>query len=341
MKKSLLALAVLGAFAGAASAQSSVTLYGLIDTNIGKDIGSKAKRMAQGATSRLGVRGVEDIGGGLKATFQFEHRFDPTTGESNVPFWQARSTVGLMGGFGAVKFGREYTEAFWIQLAADPWGYDTVASLAPYTSGGVAKNRNNNSATYSVAFGGLTFGIQAAETNDNGTAKAPTASATSTDVVGPATQTGTSTEKKPVNMRLAYAGGPFEAGLAIENPGDKDDQWNLLRLAYTMGGFKLGFFYGQGQTEADLDRKSLGLTGVMSMGAGQLRVGYGDLKGQAAANGSNLKLRNRLSLGYHYSLSKRTVLYADLARDKSDVTALTADGKKSDNAYDLGIKHSF
>ena len=83
MKKSLLAFAVLGAFAGAASAQSSVTLYGLIDANLGKDIGSSAKRMAQGASSRLGFRGAEDLGGGTSAIFQIEHRFRPWNGTIN------------------------------------------------------------------------------------------------------------------------------------------------------------------------------------------------------------------------------------------------------------------
>ena len=66
MKKSLLALAVLGAFASAASAQSSVTMYGRVDLSVGKPIGTANKGLFNGSGSRLGMRGVEDLGGGLK-----------------------------------------------------------------------------------------------------------------------------------------------------------------------------------------------------------------------------------------------------------------------------------
>ena len=96
MKKSLLALAVLGAFAGAASAQSSVTLYGLIDmgvarinegTSNGVLNGAPAKpgvnTVQQGASSRLGFRGVEDLGGGLKAGFWLEGAVANDTGAGN------------------------------------------------------------------------------------------------------------------------------------------------------------------------------------------------------------------------------------------------------------------
>ena len=99
MKKSLLALAVLGAFAGAASAQSSVTLYGRVDLSLAKNIGSDAKGVQNGSGSRLGFRGVEDLGGGMKAIFNIEHRFNADTGEltNAAKFWQGRSIVGLEG----------------------------------------------------------------------------------------------------------------------------------------------------------------------------------------------------------------------------------------------------
>ena len=88
MKKSLLALAVLGAFAGAASAQSTVTLYGRVDLSFAKNIGSEDKDIHNGSGSRLGVRGVEDLGGGLKALFQIEHRFNADTGIAGI-WWRS------------------------------------------------------------------------------------------------------------------------------------------------------------------------------------------------------------------------------------------------------------
>ena len=115
MKRSLLALAVLGAFAGAASAQSSVTLYGRVDLAAGKTFGSENHGIANGSGSRFGVRGVEDLGGGLSAIFNIETRFDADTGATqNMSvltaggattnrFWSARSIVGLQGGFGMTR----------------------------------------------------------------------------------------------------------------------------------------------------------------------------------------------------------------------------------------------
>ena len=140
MKKSLLALAVLGAFAGTAAAQSSVTIYGVLDMSIAKRNdcspcavnpgapGSEAWTMQQSTTSRLGFRGNEDLGGGLSAQFQIEHRFNPDTGAQNqTPFWNGRSYVQLTSASaGAVYLGREYTPAFWVQLKSDPFGNDGV-----------------------------------------------------------------------------------------------------------------------------------------------------------------------------------------------------------------------
>ena len=109
MKKSLLALAVLGTLAGAAAAQSSVTLYGRVDLSVARNLGTDYIVMQNGSGSRLGVRGVEDLGGGLKATFNIEHRFQADNGVASPTanaaaaaprFWHGRSIVGLQGNFG-------------------------------------------------------------------------------------------------------------------------------------------------------------------------------------------------------------------------------------------------
>src|SRR5574343_1377129 len=104
MKKSLIALAVLGAFAGVASAQSSVTIYGKLNIEAGKAIGSEDKTLMDVAGSRLGFKGVEDLGGGLAATFGIEHRFNPQDGNSNsTRFWNGYSKVGVKGAFGELE----------------------------------------------------------------------------------------------------------------------------------------------------------------------------------------------------------------------------------------------
>src|SRR5437867_5276807 len=133
MKKSLLALAVLGAFAGAASAQSSVTLFGIVDVNARyvKNGDVKAKSLGTDGinSSRLGFRGVEDLGGGLKAGFHLEAGTNPDVGTTNAKFFNRRSTVSLLGGFGEVRLGRDYTPSFWNLTVFDPFGTNGVASF--------------------------------------------------------------------------------------------------------------------------------------------------------------------------------------------------------------------
>ena len=87
MKKSVLALAVLGAFAGAASAQSSVTMFGVVDLNV-MTVSNNERVYGMGtdgmSSSRLGFRGIEDLGGGLKAGFWLEMGIAPDTGRSSA-----------------------------------------------------------------------------------------------------------------------------------------------------------------------------------------------------------------------------------------------------------------
>ena len=132
MKKSLLALVALGAFAGAAHAQSSVTLYGIIDEGLlfnnnagGKHLYSMASGVMQG--SRFGLRGTEDLGGGLKAIFTLENGFDVNSGklgQGGLMFGR-QAYVGLSSQYGTVTLGRQYDSVvdFVGPLeAGDQWG---------------------------------------------------------------------------------------------------------------------------------------------------------------------------------------------------------------------------
>ena len=115
MKKTLIALAALAA-TGAVFAQSSVTVYGLVEAQVGRQTqDAPITKLYDVAGSRLGFTGTEDLGGGLKASFLMEHRFDPDTGASNGgnTFWKGGSYVGLShSSLGDVKFGRWWSGAF-------------------------------------------------------------------------------------------------------------------------------------------------------------------------------------------------------------------------------------
>lgn len=319
MKKSLIAFAALATIAGAASAQSSVTLYGRVDLSVNKATGTDQEGLTNGSGSRFGVRGVEDLGGGLSAFFNLEHRFNADTGaQTNAArFWAGRSIVGLQGGFGKITLGREYTTAFLgSQLIADPWGWDTVVSGTPtgglnnaITSGGIASVRNDSSLTYNFSAAGFSFGAQVAE---------------ATDAIN-------NFNKKPVNFSLGYAAGPLMLALGYERTGQEaadTAKWLTINGSFDLGAVKLGALYGKGNAADGDDRKSYLLTAVAPLGQGEFRASYGRLKSDAVGD-----MAKGFAVGYHYALSKRTTLYTDYLRN----TALAT----NKNGYDFGIKHSF
>src|SRR6185369_1064939 len=254
MKKSLLALAVLGAFAGAASAQSSVTIYGSLDLAVTKGNGgtapqeggngtSKAYIEKQSNASRLGFRGNEDLGGGLSAQFQIEHRFTPDNGQANAVFWQGRSYVQLSSStLGRVYLGRDYTPAFWPAVKSDPFGWDGVGQMgtkmwAYYTTPGTGAVRSDNTVGYkSPSWGGLT--IQAA--------------------VG----LGEGVTSRVTGLNAEYGAGPIYAAFGYEkdNKGpaatDGNSLWNLA-FHYDLGVVKPMFYYARSK-----------ITGLNGLGGG-------------------------------------------------------------------------
>jgi predicted porin len=327
MKKSLLALAVLGAFAGAASAQSSVTLYGRVDLSLARNIGFEATgtpklagiEMQNGSGSRLGVRGVEDLGGGLKAFFNIEHRFNADTGTNpNARFWHGRSLVGVEGGFGKISLGREYTPAFLMsQLVADPWGWDTVSANNLSTGGGIAPVRADNSITYNFAAAGFSVGAQVA-LKESG-------------------------DKNGFSLAGQYAAGPLVIGAGYDRPVNSNDtNWTTINGSFDLGMVKLGGLFGTGKLN-DQKRRSWLLTATAPIGGGELRAAYGELK----TRNPSVKLSRQFSLGYHYALSKRTTVYADIVNDGKRVDVAAAGRDLDPNlstrktGFDVGIKHNF
>ncbi|WP_321941907.1 porin [Burkholderia cenocepacia] len=168
MKKSLLALVALGAFAGTAHAQSSVTLYGIIDEGLlfnnnagGKHLYSMASGVMQG--SRFGLRGTEDLGGGLKAIFTLENGFDVNSGklgQGGLMFGR-QAYVGLSSQYGTVTLGRQYDSVvdFVGPLeAGDQWGGYIAAHPGDLDNFNNAYRVNNAVKFTSQSYGGFTFG---------------------------------------------------------------------------------------------------------------------------------------------------------------------------------------
>lgn len=329
MKKSLLALAVLGAFAGAASAQSSVTIYGSLDLAITKGNGgtavnpgangtSKAWIEKQSNSSRLGFRGNEDLGGGLSAQFQIEHRFTPDDGAAATPFWAGRSYLQLTSAAaGSVYLGRDYDPAFWPAVKSDPFGWDGVGQVstmqyAGYGDvGGGSSIRTANTVGYkSPNLGGLT--VQAAVALGEGAA-------------GIGRQQGFNAE---------YAGGPIYAAMGYMKTVDGATDGNsLINLAfhYDLGFVKPIIYYARGKTGVNgaNSNKAIEIAATAPVGPGKLKAAWIRLDPEGANNTST-----KIGLGYDYPLSKRTNVYADLGMGKTDTLT-------NNRAYAFGVKHTF
>jgi predicted porin len=305
MKKSLIALAVLAA-SGTAFAQSSVTVYGKLDQGIKRGIGEAKTSMSQAAGSRLGFRGTEDLGGGLKANFQIEHRFTPDDGNSNVgaPFWAGRSIVGLSGGFGQIDLGRDYTAAFWTSLAGDVFGWDGIANNSTATRAGSATAvRFANGITYtSPSFSGLTL-------RANATVKEGTEA------------------KNGTSFQIGYANGPLSATLAAEKTA-ADLDYTAIGAAYNFGVARVNALIAKSETAAGVEGDSMVLGLNVPMGAVTLRASYATLEV------ANVKTVQQLGLGARYALSKRTDLYASYANNSKSTAA-----KK--NGMEFGVHHNF
>jgi len=343
MKKSLLALAAIAAVSGSAFAQSSVTIYGQIDQGIGQQSeGVKNREILAGSANRLGFRGVEDLGGGLKAFFEFQHRFSADTGVANGTFWDGKSFVGLQTAFGSVYLGREDNPAYALsQAAGDPWGTDTVAQNTTILTGRIGTNRYDNSVNYRGTFGGFTFGAQIAEN------AGPKAQEIGAD--------------RPWSVAAVYTGGPITVGVGHENPADSDAQWTTINAAWDFKVVKLIGLYGFGDTGLNtpnptgpnVNGSGLGFTSLgrnderrgyilgltAPIGNGELKASYGELENKNSITGVKTKLDKQFGLGYHYALSKRTTIYADYVNENSDLVKANPNLEK--NGYDFGIKHKF
>lgn len=311
MKKSLIALAALAATAS--FAQSSVTLYGLANIGIQSTNGSKAALTggADGSDSRWGLRGTEDLGGGLSANFTFEAGFKPDTGNidnaANQTF-QRQSWVSLASkSLGEVRLGRQYTVSFFGSIGTMPSTYVDSALATGLGFNGMG-SRNSDQIQYrSNKFGGFSFMASTQLAGDTSALATPAA--------------------KTNELGLAYANGPLTANLTTANVtaanGTKTSPMGA-NATYNFGSFSAMLGY----IDTDSAKgKGYVAKAYMPVGANNLFIGY--------AKNDTTKA-DAYELGNFYSLSKRTRLYA-LYANGNGTGATTPNGKR----YSFGVTHAF
>jgi predicted porin len=358
MKKSLIAMAVLAA-SGVASAQSTVTLYGLADVYLGSSkikstVGGVSTSLRQTVidsggfnTSRFGLKGSEDLGGGLKANFLLEAGYDISTGAANNytnPFTGATSNaifgrqswVGLSGGFGEIKLGKMWTP--YDEVKGSGASAFDANIFAPATNVWLSNNyqdRPGNSIYYSTpnisgfsAAASYSFG----ENKANATAGPP---ATLAQDAG-----------KIVSLNVQYANGPV--GVALSHQQEKPNgnvvtrKFTQLNGSYDFRVVKLLAAYGQTKnvassfgTLADKSKEyQIGLD--VPLGAVTLSGGYAHSKATLAAGAGEVK-SNGVGLAAKYDLSKRTFLYTGLQLAKNKIAA----NEVKADTFAVGVQHKF
>jgi predicted porin len=380
MKKSLIALAVMAA-AGAASAQSSVTLFGIVDATLaygratGTGNASRTQLTNSGYnSSRLGFRGTEDLGGGMSASFWLEGSlFNDdgragqaipatnqalTTADGTGLTFNRRSTVSLAGGWGELRLGRDYTPSFWNLTIFDPFGTNgvgTTLTLVGATGLGVAGA--NVSPT-----GQGTRGVLVRASNDIGYFLPANLGGFYGQVnywLGENAQTGAATESDGTGWggRLGYGAGPFNVAVAYSRTnyaavtGGDFRTWNVggqwdFGMARVMAQYTRDTRDAGGGAGADVDGRGWLIGALVPVGAGEIRASYSTY--EIDFGGAADPRARQLALGYVHNLSKRTAVYATLARVRNSNGAAVAlngatlgAGGNSSTGFDLGIRHSF
>lgn len=284
MKKSLLALAVLGSVAGVASAQSSVTMYGVADLSLSKSKGTSAQMSGNGllnnGNSRLGMRGVEDLGGGLKMAFNIEQAVNLESGATEAVTWQRNAFAELQGGFGSLRMGRSLSPGFYSFATYELTGaanYSAIANMFGFTGG----SRENSAWTYTTPnMGGFSAKFGHVLKQDNG-------------------------GKGKSNLTATYVAGPIALSGAWSKASGGDRSISFGG-AYNFGMFKVAASY---QDPAGAI-KGFSVGGSASFGAGSVTLDV------ARDSGSAVKSTDYVFEG-KYSLSKRTFLYGVMHRDGS------------------------
>lgn len=271
--------------------------------------------MGEGAQSRIGFRGTEDLGGGLSAFFWLEHRLRSNTGESTaVRFWQGQSIVGLKGGWGSLSFGRDYVAGYVeVQMTPDPFIHTGVSSMVAFSNGNIGTVRNDGAVTYKLDAG--SFGLQAQIAN----ASHPN----STTLPAPVTA------RRPKGLSLTYLAGEVYLGYGYEDPGGRHDHWHFATARTEVGPVTLAGGYGRGRTDALEKRRSWIVGAYLPTASGRLKLVYGDLENTSG----HQKISRKYAVGYNHHLSRRSFLYANIARD----TEAWADK----TGVDIGLQHNF
>lgn len=351
MKKTLIALAVLAA-SGATMAQSSVTLYGLVDAYFGQTstevtgaapVGKLTQTVVNSSglnNSRWGFKGSEDLGGGLKANFTLEQGISPDSGApaDATRQFSRKATVGLSGGFGAVDLGRQYSAYDDLRGATNMISDTNFATTGTVFATGNKDylNRIDNSIGYrSPSFGGISGALVMG--------------------LGENKEAGLSATKN-YSANIRYANGPLLVGYAYQVENNRtaavvappaaafntpDIKYHMIAGSYDFGVAKLtgGIHRSTSDTAAGgITDKEYQLGVTVPFGAAAVAAGYSrassELGGSADLTGTGVSIVGT------YDMSKRTTLYAGYLGTKVEANR-AAISTTERTTFAAGVRHTF
>ena len=339
MNKKLIALAIAGACSvPAAMAQTAnpVTLYGRAYATVEwvdmKD-GSPKRSRLEDQSSLLGVRGTEDLGGGLRAFFQLETAF--RLDQNNTTFAARNSGVGLQGGWGSLILGRWDMPFKTATIAVDPYGDLTLSGLTGVMSdfGNFDRREQNVAQYWSPNMGGFAFRL-AGTVNEGRTATA---------------------NPRTYGANVTFSRGPLYAFFAWEEhrdqvgstaTGGSDEEGWAAGASFTFGPFKVGGQFQEIEKTGRHDTENLMGNVVWTFGKNQLMYQHMRSEGGQASGAEPECTSN--SLGYQYNFTRRTFFIASYVRIKNDdggrcgfgtVRPVTAN--TDPRATFVGIRHVF
>ena len=318
MQRSLIIAAALASVGASAFAQSTVNLYGRLNVTIERQKSGTASNnwVMQNNASRFGLRGSEDLGGGMKAGFQLEHGFNINDGrQSQGAFWARQSEVNLSGGFGTVRLGNFTSEAYYASADyVSMHNHDTGTSSDAFYA---YLGRNTGKVAYRTpSLGGATF--EAAVTEGGSL-------------------------NRTFDYALNYDAGPLHLGAGYEknSPNNKNAKQFALRALYEMGAFTIG---GYVQRDTDGygvnfgDRTTYRLAGMYAMGKTEFHANYGHAGDYSRRAGNNEA--DQFTFGINQNLSKRTKVYGFYTKINDKGTG-TGSIYGDFSSLAVGVRHNF
>jgi predicted porin len=324
MKKALLAVVALAA-TGSVFAQSSVSIYGRVNiTAENQKSGSASRQVLADNASRWGLKGTEDLGGGLKASFVLESGFDASTGRAQASFFGRQSEVNLAGGFGMVRLGNFTSEAYF--ATSDFIGMHNHETGTSSDAFYAYVGRNTNKIAYRTPefVKGLT--AEAAVSAPEGAVGA----------------------KRTVDLAANYAMGPLALGFGYENANvtGLDVNQFAVRALYNTGPITVG-------ATVQRDENGFGPFGTRTnfRVAAMYEMGPSEFHLNIGRAGKYSKLANseatQLTLGVNYNLSKRTKAYGYYTRLDNSAASPYALGfafgaaGQDQSTFAVGVRHNF